>query len=251
MRTLEAGARTCTVTGVRLVPASGGTVYRVAKDRGRAVLEGFPNAHVGALPPGTVDLRGRWDTFGRTVYFADSPQTAFAEVLAPLMLNRSRLAVAAARAGYTGVEEYAAHVLGQAADNDVDRPWAVSCRWQFVRSIYHVWMPTRGWWVQIDHADTLRAVQRAWRAVPGMPDPAGAIRRPGRVPGGAPRPTSCRDRPTWTSRRCGRWPSGSGCRSCGASRCSADRVRPPKCPTRDTIWPTTPRSAIGAPLRRS
>jgi hypothetical protein len=117
-----------------------------------------------------VDRRGRWDTVGRTVYFADSPQTAFAEVLAPLMLNRARLAVAAERAGYAGVEEYAAHVLGQAADNDVDRPWAISCRWQFVRSIYHVWMPTRGWWVQIDHADTLRAVQRAWRTVPGLPE---------------------------------------------------------------------------------
>lgn len=170
MTSLEAGARTCTATGVRLVPASGGTVYRVAKDRGRAALEGYPNTDVGQLPVGAPDRRGRWDTIGSTVYFADTPQTAFAEVLAPLKLNRQRLAVAAERAGYATVEAYAAAVLKHAAENEVDRPWAISCRWQYARSVYRVWMPTRGWWVQVDHPDTLQVIQRAQRTIPGLPD---------------------------------------------------------------------------------
>ncbi|HEY0186984.1 MAG TPA: hypothetical protein VGC67_05805 [Cellulomonas sp.] len=91
-------------------------------------------------------------------------------MLAPLKTNRERLAVAAERAGYRDVEEYAADVLAQAGENDVDQPWAISYRWQSARSIYHAWMPTRGWWVDIDHPDRLQAVQRASRAIPGSPD---------------------------------------------------------------------------------
>jgi len=166
---LDAGARTCTATDVRLVPASGGTAYRVAKGPSRAALEGYPNSDVGELPRGTQDRRGRWDTIGSTVYFADSPQTAFAEVLAPLRSNRLRLAVAATRSGYASVEEYVGAVLGQSAENNVDQPWAISGRWQFARSIYHVGMPTDGWWVQIDHADTLQAIQRALHTTAGLP----------------------------------------------------------------------------------
>ncbi|MBW0254478.1 MULTISPECIES: RES domain-containing protein [unclassified Cellulomonas] len=169
MTSLEEGGRTCARTGVRLVPASGGHAFRVAKDRGRPALEGYPNSDVGPLPTGVPDRRGRWDTVGSTVYFADTPQTAFAEVLAPMRVDRLRLAVAAGRAGYS-VEEYVEAVLGQSAENDVDRPWSVSCRWQYARSIYQVWMPTSGWWVQIDHADTLMAIQAAQPSIPGLPD---------------------------------------------------------------------------------
>lgn len=167
MTSLDDGGRTCGVTGVRLVPAAGGTAYRVAKDRGRSALEGYPNPQVGPLPAGTPDLRGRWDTIGSTLYLADTPQTAFAEVLVPLRRNRQRLAVTAERAGYATVEEYADAVLKQSVENEVDRPWAVSCRWQFARSINHIWMPTSGWWVQIDHPDTLRAIHQA--TIPGLP----------------------------------------------------------------------------------
>lgn len=168
MTSLDTGARTCTDTGVRLVPASGGRAYRVAKDRGRAALEGYPNSNVGELPRGTPDRRGRWDTIGSTLYFADSPQTAFAEVLAPLKSNRHRLEVAATRSGYASAEDYVSAVFGQSAENNVDKPWAISGRWQLARSIYHVGMPTDGWWVQIDHADTLQALQRALHTT-GLP----------------------------------------------------------------------------------
>lgn len=169
MTSLDAGERTCTDTGVRLVPASGGRAYRVAKDRGRTALEGYLNSDVGELPRGTPDRRGRWDTIGSTLYFADSPQTAFAEVLAPLKSNRLGLEVAATRSGYTSVEEYVSAVRGQSAENNVDKPWAISGRWQLARSIYHVGMPTDGWWVRIDHADTLQALQRALHTTAGSP----------------------------------------------------------------------------------
>lgn len=164
----EAGERSCSATGLRLIPARGETAYRVAKDRGRPALEGFPNTEVGALRPGTIDRRGRWDTIGSTLYLADSPQTAFAEVLAPLRINRERLRLAAERSGYTDVDTYANEILHQAVENDVDRPWAISCRWQFARSIYQLTLPSNGWWVRIDHPDTLLAAQEAGRTTPGL-----------------------------------------------------------------------------------
>lgn len=155
MTPVSAGSRTCHATGLRLVPATRQLAYRVAKDRGRPALEGYPNEVVGPLPTVGRDLRGRWDTIGSTVYFADSPECAFAEVLSYLRFNRVALTKAARRAGYDDVDEYAAQIGREAAENEVDQPWAISCRWQNARSLYHVWLPGSDWWVQIDHPDTL------------------------------------------------------------------------------------------------
>lgn len=40
----------------------------------------------------------------------------------------------------------------------LDPPWAVSCDWQMARSIYEVDLPEDGWWVRVDHSDTLNAL---------------------------------------------------------------------------------------------
>ncbi len=156
--TPEAGTR-CTQTGLHLVPASAvQEAYRVALDRGeRTPLQGYPNQIVGPLPPGLVEQRGRFDRFGRTVYFADTPSTAFAEVLSGFRRELAKIAPLAAIAGMTPAE-WAAKVVADAGENHVDPPWAVSGDWQWQRSIYRVRMPGDGWWVQVDHADTLTAL---------------------------------------------------------------------------------------------
>lgn len=166
----EPDGRTCTATGLRLLMADGATAYRVAKDRGRPALEGYLNGVVGPLPASQPEMRGRWDTIGSTVYFAATPECAFAEVLAPLVANRARLTVAAERAGYASADEFAYAVLHQSADLEVDRPWAISGAWQYARSLYYVTMPTAGWWIQVDHPDSLDALRRqAFGLLPDHP----------------------------------------------------------------------------------
>lgn len=152
-------ARRCTVTGLYLLAATGGSAYRVAKDRGRGPLRGHPNRHVGPLHPAFVsDPRGRFDTIGSTVYFSDMPRTAFAEVLRGFRRELLKLAPLAEIAGYDDAITYAEAITDDAVANSIDAPWAISCDWQMARSIYHVRMPLDGWWVQIDHPFTLNAL---------------------------------------------------------------------------------------------
>src|SRR5690606_35997277 len=73
-------ARTCPRTGLHLVPARGQDGWRVAQERytrSGGILAVRVNEHVGPLPADLPDRRGRFDTIGRTVYFAERATTAF------------------------------------------------------------------------------------------------------------------------------------------------------------------------------
>lgn len=73
----------------------------MARDRGdRGPLEGYPNKYVGRLPVGALDKRGRFDTIGSTVYFADSEKRADAEALFGFRQELMRLTPLALLAGY-------------------------------------------------------------------------------------------------------------------------------------------------------
>lgn len=154
------GTRTCSVTGLGLLgAASDHDVLRVAKDRSGA-LTGYPNEHVGQLPSSMPEKRGRFDTLGSTLYFADSRTCAYAEVLTGFRKKRDAVARAVANAGYTGaqVDEFIDTVIEQAHENGRNPPWAIPVAWQMDRSIYEVRLPSQGWWVVIDHPDTLQAL---------------------------------------------------------------------------------------------
>lgn len=165
-----AAERTCTDTGLRLVAAGGETAFRVAKDR-HGALSVRPNSHVGPLPLGTDpsvgDRRGRFDTVGSTVYLADARRCAYAEVLIGFRQKRAAIAKVAESIGWD-VEEYIGHVIADARANGVGAPWAVSVDWQMERSIYQIRLPRNGWWVHIDHADTLAALESLAPAAPGL-----------------------------------------------------------------------------------
>ncbi|MFF5794512.1 hypothetical protein ACFY5D_20915 [Paeniglutamicibacter sp. NPDC012692] len=55
--------------------------------------------------------------------------------------------------------KYVEAVLKEAQDNGLDAPWAISVDWQMDRSIYEIRLPRDGWWVKMDHVDTLKAVE--------------------------------------------------------------------------------------------
>lgn len=163
--------RTCTQTGLRIIEAAGETGFRVAQDRYGA-LSVLANKQIGLLPapaPGTAlaDKRGRYDTLGSTVYVADSRRCAYAEVLSGFRLKRAAVAAAAESVGWT-VDDYIEQVLVDAKRNGIDAPWAISVDWQMQRSIYELSLPSVGWWVRIDHFDTLAALQSMTPTVTGL-----------------------------------------------------------------------------------
>ncbi|WP_168199885.1 RES domain-containing protein [Citricoccus sp. SGAir0253] len=161
--------RTCTTTGLHLVAAGGQTAYRVAKDRYGA-LSARRNEHVGPPPvgsdPGAGDSRGRYDTIGSTLYLADSRRCAYAEVLNGFRAERAQIARTAQSIGMA-VDEYIETVSAEARANGVDVPWSVSVDWQLERSIYEIRLPRQGWWVRIDHPDTLNALENLASATAG------------------------------------------------------------------------------------
>lgn len=148
----------CDRTGFRLVPASHFEfAWRVAKDEhvnSGGINTVRANPHVGPLPPASEHPRGRFDAIGRTVYFGSTAQTALAEVLQPFHQRRVALEADAQAIGMT-VDRYIASVLADADRNGVERPWTVGFDWQFARSIHKVRMPTKGYWVAVEHHDTL------------------------------------------------------------------------------------------------
>ena len=156
----------CPRTGFRLVAAEGQTTYRIAQDRyvsSSGILGVLVNRAVGHLPEGAEDLRGRYDTVGRTVYFATSIDCALAEVLTVFRHNQRALEADAAAIepepgeGPVDVAAYVEAVTKEAVANDRDTPWAITGAWQTARSLLHVRMPLQGWWVRIDHSDTIDA----------------------------------------------------------------------------------------------
>lgn len=162
--------RRCTETGLWLLAAGGETSCRVARDRYGA-LSVRKNSIVGPLPvgadPGDGDARGRFDSRGSTIYLADSRQCAYSEVLTGFRQERAAIAKVAETIGWR-VDEYIESVLEQARTNGVDVPWAISVDWQMERSIYEIRLPREGWWVQIDHPETLKALQSLAPTTKGM-----------------------------------------------------------------------------------
>lgn len=123
-----ARSRVCPRTGLYLVPARGRDGWRVAQERytrSGGILAVRVNEHVGPLPAELPDRRGRFDTIGRTVYFAERATTAFAEVLQDFRVARVAVQADADATGLS-VEEYITAVGDQAAANGRERPWAVS-----------------------------------------------------------------------------------------------------------------------------
>jgi hypothetical protein len=159
--------RTCEVTGFRLVSAGAERSFRVAKDR-RGALTVHRNSIVGPFPfsSDAADRRGRFDTIGSTIYLADSRRCAYAEVLIGFRKNRAAIAKAAESIDWDA-NRYIEQVLADARTNGVDAPWAISIDWQMDRSIYEIKLPGEGWWVRIDHVDTIAALERLTPTVAG------------------------------------------------------------------------------------
>jgi len=152
--------RICATTGFGLVAADQRTGWRITKDayvKTSGITGVLVNDRVGPLPAGTPDRRGRYDTLGRTVYFADTAKTALAEVLQHLRAEVMSLTKDAVGIGMD-VEAYRHQLTRDFHDRGLPGPGEVPVEWQMTSSLYRVDLPAAGWWVLIDCPATLNAL---------------------------------------------------------------------------------------------
>jgi len=144
---------TCTVTGLHLIKASGGVGVRVARTS-LGPLHVWPRS---VTPAGWVDVDelyrpitipweedpawSRWDTVGRTLYVADSPR--------------------AAEAVGMSVQDYLAAIEREWKGVCAMEPGQFPAGWRHDRALYEIQTPGSGWWIDVEHGDSLTALSAA------------------------------------------------------------------------------------------
>lgn len=152
--------RICVDTGFGLVAANQSFGWRVTKDayvQTSGITGVLLNDRVGPLPAGNPDRRGRYDSLGRTVYFADTAHTALAEVLQHLRVEVMSLTKDATAVGMD-IQEYRHALTEEWHDRGLPGPGEVPLEWQLASGLYRVVLPATGWWVLIDCPATLNAL---------------------------------------------------------------------------------------------
>ncbi|WP_085367312.1 hypothetical protein [Leifsonia sp. NCR5] len=146
---------TCTKSGLRLIPVDDAVGFHVAK---RDYAQ--PSA-----PYRSADVHrqewGRYDTLGRTYYLAGSDECAFAEVLSQLRrVNGSNdsLAPIAATLNLT-IDETVRAIAEEWDEADFRGVGALPSSWYERRRMYRARTVGGGWLVDIEHPDTIAALQ--------------------------------------------------------------------------------------------
>ncbi|TFV98770.1 hypothetical protein [Orlajensenia leifsoniae] len=150
-----AGGRICTETGLRLMPCTGDSGFRVSKSR-------YPPI---SAPVRTADEHrdgwGRYDTFGSTLYVAETIECAFSEVLAGFRRKvgtADPLAADAEAVGMT-VEEFVRDVSREWSERGFMSKGALPALWRDVRGINEIITPSNGWWIDIEDPDSMAALE--------------------------------------------------------------------------------------------
>ena len=160
--------QTDTKTRLHLVPATGRTCFRVAVSS-RGALNVYPrretpdgrvvynsNGPDEIVPMWEQPAWSRWDTPGRTLYAGETKKAAYAEVL---QANRrkpddSHLLPLATAMGLS-LADYIQNFENEASVNGQMPIGQLAASWRHSRLMYKVTLPTAGWWVDIEHGDTL------------------------------------------------------------------------------------------------
>jgi hypothetical protein len=150
-----ADARTCRATGLRLIPVGGEVGYHVAKTAysARSAATRTPDVH--------RDEWGRYDTLGSTYYIAETAECAYAEVLAAFKRkngDQDVLEPIAAALGIT-VDELALDIEEQWAEAGFHGAGTLPPGWRNRRAIYQVVLSGGGWLVDIEHPDSIAALE--------------------------------------------------------------------------------------------
>lgn len=151
------GGRTCSTTGLRLVPELGETTFRIAKPKFGAL----------SAPERTIRTArkrwGRYDSLGHTLYLAREAETAFAEVLSPFKRQLAAIDPLEKDAADLGMtrSEFLEDVSAEWDEKQFMGMGAVPQQWRVDRCIYQVNGEGDGWWIDIEHPDSLSALEGA------------------------------------------------------------------------------------------
>lgn len=143
-------------TQLRLLPAAPQVVYRVARST-RGPLDAPPRE-------GAPDASwSRYDVPGKTVYLAETAEGAYTEVLASVkrrLAEQDPLAADAAALGMS-TDEFLARVDEDWTERQHMDSGHLPSSWRIERLLYQVSLPTTGWWVDIEHPDSIAAAGTA------------------------------------------------------------------------------------------
>lgn len=140
-----------------LVEASWQTAYRVQEN-------GYPA--ISAVSRGRATDRGTWnryDTSGTTVYLADNAACAFQETISPFKRRLGSVDPWQKDADALGMslEEFYDAVASDWEERQFMYTGTLPRRWREARSLHLVSLPKHGWWVDIEDAESLSALEKS------------------------------------------------------------------------------------------
>lgn len=153
--------RTCSSTGLRLLPAGGRVAYRVAKPSYGPLNPVLRNG-------GDVDTWGRYDVADhRTIYASDCRRAALFEVLAPLAPSLGLQSTLLSDC-FVDFPPSDPRALLDAIVCEYDQlfqesPLVLVSGWREARSIYRLTLPEDGWLVDVEHEQSLSALNHHLR----------------------------------------------------------------------------------------
>lgn len=157
--------RTCTTTGLRLLPCSGDLGHRIARSNHPAV-SAPTRISAGEDSHAERSSWGRYDAAGtETLYTAGDRAGAFAEVLAAFKVplgTGSALEVDARALGLT-LEEFLADVAADWEERSFMQTGTLPRSWRDDRVALRIRHPDTGWLVDVEHPDTLSALEPGLR----------------------------------------------------------------------------------------
>ncbi|ABK05884.1 hypothetical protein Arth_4243 (plasmid) [Arthrobacter sp. FB24] len=147
----------CPATGIWLLPARRQTAYRIQKTSYSALS-------APARMDGTDRLAwGRYDTVGTTLYLAENAECAFSETLSPFKRAIGTVDPLRKDADALGMtlEDFYEEVAYQWQEKSFMNSGTLPRIWRTERQLHIVELPFPGWWIDVEHPETMAAVEAA------------------------------------------------------------------------------------------
>lgn len=151
-------SRTCSATGLRLISDPGVYTYHVGKKE-------YPPLSAAARDADDTSRQawGRYDVPGHTFYVAENRGTAYAEVLSGFKRANGAADPLSEDAKFAGMslEDYIEEIAREWSERDFMGLGAIPAGWRYDRGLFPVVLPDSGWLVDIEHPDSIAAIEGA------------------------------------------------------------------------------------------
>jgi hypothetical protein len=147
--------RRCAKTGLQLIPEGGERTFRVAKPKYGALSAPLREAS------SNFERWGRFDSLGSTLYVANDEETSYAEVLAPFKRQIGIADPLEGDAAAVGLkrEEFLEIIAQEWQEANFMGVGAIPRQWRTDRLMYQVYGQGDGWYIDVEHPDTLSVLE--------------------------------------------------------------------------------------------